>query len=244
MSRVVDAIHKMQGDGLKRPVTTLFMLMSVDGKISTGVTNDLDFDVDLPEIESTKKGLHQYYEIEKTTDEWFLCTGRTQNKIGINSVNFNCTTVDANAAIIDNNNLTFTGVHNLLKKYSKLVIFTENTDHPAFKIRDKKLFIRSTISLRVDWVLEQLCNVYDCERITIQSGSMTNGQLIKKHLIDYIDVVVAPIIVGGEKTPSLVGGYSFRGSLELKDVAQLELQNADTLEDSYLRLRYKVVNSK
>ena len=35
---------------MDRPVTTLFMLMSVDGKISTGSTDELDVDRDFPEI--------------------------------------------------------------------------------------------------------------------------------------------------------------------------------------------------
>ncbi len=33
---------------MNRPITTLFMLMSVDGKISTGATDDLDIDKDFP----------------------------------------------------------------------------------------------------------------------------------------------------------------------------------------------------
>ena len=33
---------------MDRPITTLFMLMSADGKISTGASDDLDFDRDLP----------------------------------------------------------------------------------------------------------------------------------------------------------------------------------------------------
>ncbi len=33
---------------MNRPVTTLFMLMSLDGKISTGEGDRLDFDRDLP----------------------------------------------------------------------------------------------------------------------------------------------------------------------------------------------------
>lgn len=45
---------------MNRPVTTLFMLMSVDGKISTGKTDALDFDIDLPLIEGVKEGLQQY----------------------------------------------------------------------------------------------------------------------------------------------------------------------------------------
>ena len=49
-----------------RPVTTLFMLMSVDGKISTGAADELDVDRDFPTITGLREGLHQYYEIEQT----------------------------------------------------------------------------------------------------------------------------------------------------------------------------------
>ena len=49
---------------MDRPITTLFMLMSVDGKISTGATDDLDIDKDFPKIAGVREGLHQYYEIE------------------------------------------------------------------------------------------------------------------------------------------------------------------------------------
>lgn len=33
---------------MDRPITTLFMLMSVDGKITPGASDTLDFDQDLP----------------------------------------------------------------------------------------------------------------------------------------------------------------------------------------------------
>ena len=51
---------------MDRPITTLFMLMSVDGKISTGATDELDVDRDFPQIAGLREGLHQYYEIEQT----------------------------------------------------------------------------------------------------------------------------------------------------------------------------------
>lgn len=51
-----------------RPITTLYMLSSVDGKISTGTTDIMDVDKDFPKIAGLKEGLHQYYEIEQTTD--------------------------------------------------------------------------------------------------------------------------------------------------------------------------------
>ena len=69
---------------MTRPVITLFMLMSVDGKISTGATDEMDVDSDFPRIEGIKEGLHQYYEIEQTTDLWSFNTGRVQAKMGVN----------------------------------------------------------------------------------------------------------------------------------------------------------------
>ena len=61
---------------MDKPITTLFMLMSLDGKISSGASDDLDVDKDFPKIDGLKEGLPQYYEIEQTTDLWSFNTGR------------------------------------------------------------------------------------------------------------------------------------------------------------------------
>lgn len=42
---------------MDRPITTLFMLMSLDGKISPGASDDLDVDKDFPKIDGLKEGL-------------------------------------------------------------------------------------------------------------------------------------------------------------------------------------------
>lgn len=70
---------------MDRPTTTLFMLMSVDGKNSTGATDNMDVDKDFPNIKDVQEGLHQYYEIEQTTDLWSLNSGRLQAKMGVNT---------------------------------------------------------------------------------------------------------------------------------------------------------------
>jgi hypothetical protein len=41
---------------MERPITTLFMLMSVDGKISTGFIDERDADKDFPKIDGIKNG--------------------------------------------------------------------------------------------------------------------------------------------------------------------------------------------
>lgn len=60
---------------MDRPQTTLFMLMSVDGKISTGSNDNRDFDKDLSGVSGVKEGLQQYYDLEQETDLCSLNTG-------------------------------------------------------------------------------------------------------------------------------------------------------------------------
>ena len=48
----------------QRPKVTLFMLMSVDGKISSGSTDELDVDKDWKKMVGVREGLGQYYAIE------------------------------------------------------------------------------------------------------------------------------------------------------------------------------------
>jgi len=58
-----------------RPTTTLFLIESLDGKISTGDTDEMDTDKDFRVIAGIKEGLQQYYEIEKYTDIISFNTG-------------------------------------------------------------------------------------------------------------------------------------------------------------------------
>ena len=70
---------------MNRTYNTLFLLISVDGKISTGSIPERDVDKDFPKIEGIKEGLNQYYDIEKTTDNFSLNSGFVMSKIGVNT---------------------------------------------------------------------------------------------------------------------------------------------------------------
>lgn len=69
---------------MNRSITTLFMLESLDGKISSGDSDNLDADKDWCRINGVKEGLQQYYDIEQTTDLFSINTGRVMAKIGLN----------------------------------------------------------------------------------------------------------------------------------------------------------------
>ena len=226
---------------MDRPITTLFMLMSVDGKISTGATDDLDVDRDFPKIVGVQEGLHQYYEIEQTTDLWSLNSGRVQKKMGVNSKEMpNKSPVSF--VIIDNNHLTKQGIRYFCARSKEFVLVTSNADHPAFQVKEDNLHIICQSKLSLPDALAKLKSEYGCERITIQSGGTLNGLFLREKLFDYIDIVIAPILIGGKDTSTLIDGKSLLSESELSQLGVLKLQECMVLENSYLRLRYQVIH--
>lgn len=225
---------------MSRPITTLFMLMSVDGKISTGSTDELDFDKDLPKIRGTREGLNQYYEIEGTTDLWSLNTGRVQEKVGVNENPFPTDSIPVTFVIIDNYHLNKHGVEWICKRGKQMILITGNAQHPAYKIKEENLDIFFMQKLDLKRVMNRL-GAIGCNRITIQSGGTLNGLFLREKLFDYIDIVVAPVLVGGKNTPTLIDGVSITSLADLSRLGVLELEDIVKLRGSYLRLRYKVV---
>ena len=53
-----------ESEETSRVETTLFLLMSVDGKITSGESDGLDPDQDWKRIQGAREGLYQYYELE------------------------------------------------------------------------------------------------------------------------------------------------------------------------------------
>lgn len=225
---------------MDRPVTTLFMLMSVDGKISTGSSDALDVDRDFPKIQGLKEGLYQYYEIEQTTDLWSFNTGRVQAKIGVNEKAMPAKT-PVSFVLLDNHHLTEHGVRYFCALSKQIVVITSNANHPALQMKEDNLSViyENPFSLRS--ALVHLKRDYGCERLTIQSGGTVNGLLLREKLIDYVDIVVAPVLVGGRDTPTLVDGESLISEKDLSKLGVMKLATCQVLKDSYIRLRYQVV---
>ena len=224
---------------MERPVTTLFMLMSVDGKISTGSVDERDVDRDLPLIEGVREGLHQYYEIEQTTDLWSFNTGRVQEKMGVNNKAMPAKG-PVSFVILDNYHLEENGVRYFCALSREFVLITSNRDHPAFEVKEENLHILYQEKTDLRKALEILKLEFGCERLTIQSGGTVNSLFLREKLIDFVDVVVAPVLIGGKNTSTLVDGESLRTREDLKSLCVLKLESGEVLEDSYLRLRYKV----
>lgn len=226
---------------MSRPVTTLFMLMSVDGKISPGATDNLDFDKDFPHIAGVREGLKQYYDIEQTTDLWSLNSGRVQAKMGANEKELPAKS-PVSFVIIDNHHLTKQGVHYFCARSREFVLVTSNKEHPAFQIKEQNLHIVYQDKLDPGDMLQQLKEKYGCQRITIQTGGTLNGLFLREKLYDFVDIVIAPVLVGGKATATLIDGESIQTVDQLSQLGVLELESVQPLDGSYIRLRYRVIS--
>ena len=232
---------------MKRPLTTLFLLSSVDGKISIGDTDALDFDKDLPRITGVKEGLRQYYDLEKKTDFWSFNTGRVLAKVGANKKKNPVKNRVLRFVVVDNKpHLTRSGLLYLSGWLGKLFVVTTNKNHPAFEFAEKNgnvvvLYYPHVIDF-VD-LFSKLCGKHACKRLTIQSGGSMNAVLLRKGLIDRVSIVVAPVLVGGKDTTSMVDGESLHSVKDLVKARALKLRKCSVLKNSYLHLLYDVDNN-
>ena len=230
---------------MNRPITTLFMLESLDGKISTGSSDNLDVDKDFCRINGVKEGLHQYYELEQETDLYSLNTGRVMAKIGVNDKKQYPTKMEmVTFVIIDNKpHLNENGVDYLCHWVGKLLLVTTNKNHVAYSLKDKydNLEILYYKTLDLEKLLEDLYTKYNADKLTIQSGGTLNGMFVRNKLIDFVNIVIAPIIVGGKDVATLVDGESIQDEKELNKLMPLQLLECKKLDNSYIQLKYKVI---
>jgi 2,5-diamino-6-(ribosylamino)-4(3H)-pyrimidinone 5'-phosphate reductase len=224
------------------PTTTLFMIASLDGKISSGDTNKVDVDQDWKTIKGVKAGLSQYYDLEKKTDFVSFNTGRVMAKIGVNRRKGNPKKIPVSFVLIDNKpHLKKAGVTYLKKWLKKIYVVTNNKKHSAFKTGGnvEVLYYKKKIDF-VD-LFKRLKKDFGINRMTIQSGGTMNATLLRLGLIYRVSLVVAPLLVGGATTPTLMDGEAIHSVKELKKLRPLKLVRVNKLKHSYLHLIYEVL---
>lgn len=115
--------------------------------------------------------------------------------------------------------------------------------HPAYNLLDKYDNLEIIYYDNIDLVtlMEDLKNNYGVEKITIQSGGTLNGEFLRNNLIDYVHIVIAPLLVGGADTSTLIDGKAITQVEELNKLKALKLIECNVLKDSYIQLKYKVI---
>lgn len=215
-----------------RPITTLFMLTSVDGKISTGPTDDFDFDKDLPSIVSAD-GLQKYYDLEKETDLWTLCTGRTLEKVYRLQPAYEGPQLPVTCVVVDSGHLTPECYQILCRKFERVIIATYSQRYYSWVQAPQVLMYNARDMKHLFLQLHRI----GCRHLTLQAGGTLNTELIRAGLVDYVSLVVAPCIVGGKETPSVFSGVNPKS---LGDICSLSAASVKLLGHDFVLLTYKV----
>jgi 2,5-diamino-6-(ribosylamino)-4(3H)-pyrimidinone 5'-phosphate reductase len=221
------------------------MLESLDGKISTGDVDERDFDADLAQVPGIKEGLPQYYELEKLTDYFSFISGKVWAKLGFNTKLLeDVQKVPVCFVVVDNKpHLDAHGIEYIALRSEKLYLVTTNAEHLAYEVQkrhDNIVILHYDEKIDFANLFTKLHEEYGAKRVTIQSGGELNAVLLRAGLIDAVQIVVAPCLVGGRNTTTLIEGDSLRTTEDLTKICSLKLTSCKTLDDSYVVLDYEV----
>jgi len=232
---------------LERAETTLCLIISLDGKITTGSTDNLDSDLDWKRIIGVKEGFAQYYRVEQSLGPNYLNSGRVLEKVGFNNKKEAPQKEPLRFVIVDRKpHLNENGINYLCNWLEKLFSVTNNLRHPAVELKSKHKnleIIYYENEIDCGDLLMKLKKNHNIEKITIESGGTLNSVFFRSGLVDHVKIVVAPLIVGGKDTSSLVDGFSFTEQSQLHLLKALKLRECKKLENSYLLLEYDVINN-
>ena len=205
----------------------------------------MDVDRDFPHVPSVREGLKQYYDLELGTDQFSLNTGRTFAKIGVNQKQEPPEQLLVNFVVVDSEpHLSEQGVSYLAHKGRKLKIATSHTAHPALALRERldNLHVLHYERINFTHLFDRLKHDFGATHMTIQSGGNLNANLVREGLVDRIVLVIAPALIGGKDTPTLMDGESLHTAAGLSKIKALDLVQATPLRDSYVLLEYEVCN--
>ena len=118
-------------------------------------------DKDFPNIDGLNEGLHQYYEIEQTTDLWSFNIGRVQEKMGANEKPFPEKT-PVSFVLLDNSHLNEHGIRYFCAKSKEFVLITSNKNHLAYSVKEANLNIiyQEELSLETALTILKLVRIW------------------------------------------------------------------------------------
>jgi len=102
--------------------------------------------------------------------------------------------------------------------------------------RDIKKITTGTHYVDFHEALIQLKNSYGLERVRVDSGGKLNSVLIQDGLVDEINLLVHPCLVGGKSSENFYQASS--------DFSSLKLETVEVVKDDFILMKYSVTKSK
>ena len=220
-----------------RPQTTLFLIMSVDGRITSHDSDDLDPNKKWKRDPKVRAITQQFYNFASGGIHT-ITSGSSLAKAGINRRTGQPAHLDINLIVIDHPaHLTHQGVTYLSSSLNRLY-FASLKSHPALK-RPLPANVRPvTFShrLSLSQLMHRLKTKHQVEAVSIQSNAKLNARWLSSGLVDHLSVIISPLLVGRHGTPNLI-------DQDLLNVKPLRLTEIKPFGAGFVNLRYDVINS-
>ena len=128
---------------------------------------------------------------------------------------------------------------------TRIHFYWDNKNHPAFTLKEQYdnieiLYCEGGIDFPD--VFRRLKEEYGIEKMTIQTGGTLNSILLRNKLIDRISIVIAPCLIGGKNTSTLIDGESLHSEADLLSIKALKITKCEMLEDNYIHIEGDVEN--
>ncbi len=231
-----------------RPHTTLFFPISVDGRITSHDSDELDTTPwkSNPKI---RAALHPLVEFTNPNIP-SVTSGEAMAKIGVNYRQGSAKKEAFQLIVIDDQHkLTPQGISYLSNVVTRL-FFICTSDHPAINkptTKDNQLITFSQSS-NLEYLifthhidLQRISSVlkakYQFQKITVHSNVRYNARWLSLGLVDELSVIISPVLVGQHGTPNLI-------DTDLSEIVLVKLTDIKQFGIGFVNLRYTVINQQ
>lgn len=221
---------------------TLFMIASVDGKITTRPGSNPD--IDWPHVNPHYMEIY-YGEMLSMDVEGVVMSAHSF----VNFMDLNIRApkewdkqVGVSILVVDSRGLlNRVGLSNLKRRYKKVIVFVADKTPEAYAKLLKELNVDyyQTSGEKVSYkqMFKKLEDL-GYRKISIESGGTLNSYILRAGVVDEIHIITVPILVGGLGTPSIMDGEQLK---DRKGIIPLELLGIEELKYGFVKSKYRVL---
>jgi 2,5-diamino-6-(ribosylamino)-4(3H)-pyrimidinone 5'-phosphate reductase len=188
---------------MKRPYITLISEMTVDGKLTLKRGLSSKIIMGLMDEES------HYFLHKKRTEFDAIMVGSNTIKIDNSILTNRLAPGKSPIRVIPCSDASISPESNVLNHDAEtIIVVSEKADQARVAaIKDKGAEVLVCGEERVD-ILQMMENLADrgVRRLMVEGGPTLIWQLISRRMVDHVILIQIPYIIGGDSTPSLVGG--------------------------------------
>jgi len=187
---------------MPRPYVILNSAMSLDGKIATTSGDSaLSCREDLKRLHGLRASVDAVMVGAGTiiSDNPSLTVRLVRGKNPIRVVVDGRCRIPLNAKVLDNSAKTVVAVSKAAPR-KKI---------EAIRRKGATVMVGNTRKIDLSWLLSKLHSM-GIRKMVLEGGSTLNWEMLSRGLVDELRVAVSPVILGGAKAKSLVGGKGYR----------------------------------